>query len=108
MIQETHWVQDVYNDIKDNWNVNVILTGNSRIRKGLAIVLNKSLEYTIHNPKIDGNGRYILLDIDIMFIGKITLGSLYAPIDKIEEFVEEEMVEYELQDLLRSENASKR
>ena len=88
-LQETHWTENDYTDLKDDWNIELIISGTSTASKGTAILLNKTFEYKIHNTITDINGRYTIIDIEITLIGRITLCSVYAPNDHIEIFVEE-------------------
>ena len=88
-LKETHWTETDYTDLKDDWNIELIISGTSTAAKGTAILLNKTFEYKIHDTITDINGRYTIIDIEITLIGRITLGSIYAPNDQIEAFIEE-------------------
>ena len=88
-IQETHWTMTDYTKIREDWNIEIFIAGNSSSARGTAILLNKTFEYKIHNPIVDANGRYVILDIDIALLGRITLGSIYAPNEQIEHFIDE-------------------
>ena len=50
---------------------------------------NNTFKYEIHKEIKDKNRTYIFLDIEITNIERITLGFVYAPNDKIEDFIEE-------------------
>ena len=88
-LQETHWTETDYTEIRDDWNIEVIISGNSTAAKGTAMLLNKTFEYKIHKTIIDPNGRYIMIDIEITLIGRLTIGNIYAPNEQIEPFIEE-------------------
>ena len=89
LLQETHWTETDYTDIKEDWNIELIISGNSTAARGTAILLNKTFEYKIHNTIIDKNGRYTIIDIEITLIGRITISSIYAPNEQIEIFIDE-------------------
>ena len=89
LLQETHWVETDYTDIRDDWNIELIISGNSTTSRGTAILLNKTFEYNIHNTIIDGNGRYSIIDLEITLIGILTICSVYSPNEQIEPFLEE-------------------
>ena len=88
-LQETHWTETDYTDLKKDWNIEIIISGNSTTARGTAILFNKTFEYKIHNTIIDKNGRYTILDIEIALIGRITIGSIYAPNENIEPFIDD-------------------
>ena len=83
LLQETHWTEIDYTDIKEDWNIELIISGNSTAARGTAILLNNTFEYKIHNIITDKNGRYTLIDIEITLIGRITIGSIYAPNEQL-------------------------
>ena len=83
LLQETHWTETDYTDIKEDWHIELIISGNSTAARGTAILLNKTFKYKIHNTIIDKNGRYTIIDIEITLIGRITISSIYAPNEQI-------------------------
>ena len=42
-LQETHGTQEDYNDLVEDWNIEIIISGNSTSSKGVAILLNDIL-----------------------------------------------------------------
>ena len=89
LLQETHWIETDYTDIRDDWNIEVLISGNSTASRGTAILLNKTFEYKIHKTIMDENGRYSIIDIEITLIGRVTICSVYSPNENIEPFIEE-------------------
>ena len=85
------WTETDYTDIKEDWNIELIISENVTAARGTAILLNKTFEYKIHNTIIDKNGRYTctIIDIEITLIGRITISSIYAPNEQIEIFIDE-------------------
>ena len=88
-IQEIHWTMTDYTKIREDWNIVTIIAGNSSSARGTASLLNKTFEYKLHDTVIDINGRYVIIDIEIALLGRITLGSIYAPNEQIETFIDE-------------------
>ena len=78
-LQETHLVQGDINFLIKDWNITYYLAGSSTNSKGVAILLNKTFEHTISNVTLDHDGRFIIMDIDITNLFKITLVNIYAP-----------------------------
>ena len=89
LLQETHWTENDYTELKEDWNIEFFLSGSSNTARGTAILLNKTFEYVLHDKILVNNGRYTLIDIEITLIGRLTIGSIYAPNDQIEIFLEE-------------------
>ena len=42
LLQETHWTITDYTDLKENWNIEILILGNSTAARGTAILLNKT------------------------------------------------------------------
>ncbi len=65
-LQESHFTPDLMSTITtdfDEWNVFCSFgTNNSR---GCSIMLHNSIEMCVLNKKIDDNGRYIILNIEV-------------------------------------------
>ena len=69
-LQETHWTEADYTHLKDDWNIELIISGTSTAAKGTAILLNKTFEYKLHDTITDINGRYTIIDIEITLIAE--------------------------------------
>ena len=78
LIQETHWNETNENVIRSLWGFDCFVAGNNSNSKGVAILFNNNFEYKIHNTTKDKEGRYILLDIELLD-KRITLVNIYAP-----------------------------
>ena len=78
LLQETHWIEADYTYIREDWNIEVLIAGNSTTSNGTAILLNKTFEYKIHKTIMDQNGRYLIIDLEITLIGRVTICSVYA------------------------------
>ena len=78
-LQETHLTKKDHNMLLKEWNVEYHIAGESTNSRGVAILLNNTFEYKIIQSKKDPNGRYIILEIDIINLGKFFLINLYGP-----------------------------
>ena len=61
------------------WNIEYILAGESTNSRGVAILLNKTFEYNIISTNRDSDGRYIILELDIINLAKFFIINLYGP-----------------------------
>ena len=61
------------------WNIEYILAGESTNSRGVAILLNKTFEYNIVTTNRDSDGRYIILELDIINLAKNFIINLYGP-----------------------------
>ena len=77
-LQDTHWVEDMENEISSNWNGKCFFSHKSSQARGVAILLNKNLDCVINNTKKDPNGNFLAIDIKIEDLN-LTLISLYGP-----------------------------
>ena len=78
-IQETHFTKKDHNILLKEWNIEYILAGESTNSRGVAILLNKTFEYSIVKSNRDPEGRYIILELDITNLGKFFIINLYGP-----------------------------
>ena len=77
-LQETHWKTGAENVIRSQWGFECIVAGPDCASKGVAVLFKNNFEYKIHNILKDDEGRYILIDIE-MLNKRLTLANLYAP-----------------------------
>ena len=78
MLQETHWMTESENIIRNDWGFDVILNGTATNKNGVAILFRNNFEYTIHKVIRGNNGSYLI--IDISFLKKrVTLVNVYGP-----------------------------
>ena len=78
LLQETHWKTGAENVIRSQWGFECIIAGPDCASKGVAVLFKNNFEYKIHNILKDDEGRYILIDIE-MLNKRLTLANLYAP-----------------------------
>ena len=64
--------------IRSLWGFECIVAGPDCASKGVAILFKNYSEDKIHNILKDDEGRYILIDIE-MLNKRLTLSNLYAP-----------------------------
>ena len=78
-LQETHLTQKDLNTLLKEWNIEYKLSGTSTNSRGTAILINNTFEYYISNKVLDPDGRYIILELDIINLLKVAIINLYAP-----------------------------
>ena len=64
--------------IRSQWSLECIVAGPDYASKGVAVLFKNNFEYKIHNILKDDEGRYILIDIE-MLNKRLTLANAYAP-----------------------------
>ena len=77
-LQDTHFTQEDIENLNDQWGKNYILSNYKSNSRGVAILISKDVEFTIHQQHTDEGGNYIILDITI-FNQRLTLINIYAP-----------------------------
>ena len=48
MLQETHWITESENSIRDDWGFECYVNGNSTNRNGVSILFCNNFEFTVH------------------------------------------------------------
>jgi exonuclease III len=64
---------------KNQWGMDAVFSLYSSNARGVAILLNSKLNYTIHRTKTDPNGNFLALDITIDEYIRFTLINIYGP-----------------------------
>ena len=78
LLQETHWKTGTENVIRSQWGFEWVVAGPDCASKGVAVLFKNNFEYKIHNILKDDEGRYVLIDIE-MLNKRLTLANVYAP-----------------------------
>ena len=79
-LQETHLINDDLKILKEEWNINYFISGNVRNAGGGGLIaVDNNVEWKIHDNKIDKEGRYIILDMEVIDIAGFLLINIYAP-----------------------------
>ena len=78
-LQETHLVNEDINTIIKDWNITYYLSGTSTNSRGVGILMNNTFEHSVKNVISDKDGRYLIMDIEIVNLFIITLVNIYAP-----------------------------
>ena len=78
LLQETQWPSNAENIVISQWGCECVVAGHDSGSEGVAILFKNNFEYKIHNIFKDDEGRYVLIDIE-MLNKRITLASVYAP-----------------------------
>ena len=77
-LQETHSKKETEVQWRNEWGVDVVFSDGNFNSRGVAILLKKGIDCTIHSEIIDPQGRFIILKADIAD-SKYTLINIYAP-----------------------------
>ena len=78
LLQETHWTVDMEMQIKREWNRGVIFNHRTNNARGVAILINSRLDYTVTQTRSDNEGRVlnIMLNLDGHALNIV---NIYAP-----------------------------
>lgn len=78
LLQETHWTVDMEMQIKREWNGGVIFNHGTNNARGVAILINSRLDYTVTQTRSDNEGRVlnIMLNLDGHALNIV---NIYAP-----------------------------
>ena len=76
-LQETHSKKETEVQWKNEWGADIILSHGNSNSRGVATLLKKGIDCTIHSKTIDPQGRYIILKADIAN-HKYNLINIYA------------------------------
>ena len=77
-LQDTHWTEKDLLSVKQIWGNECYLNGTLTNSRGVAILLNKNLEYQITSTKSDSCGNFLYLSIKLSSM-TINLINIYAP-----------------------------
>ena len=78
-LQETHIMGDDLNTIRNDWNVEFHIAGKERNAGGTLVAKGNNFEYKCHGGMLDRQGRYVILDIELIGVARILLVNIYAP-----------------------------
>lgn len=87
MIQETHLSESEHNKLKREW-VDQVYSSSFGKKRGVAILVNKSVYFAHVETLTDKEGRYVMVIGEIGGI-KITMLNLYAPNEDCPKFFKE-------------------
>lgn len=77
-LQDVHLQNEMEKYIKAEWGYNIFMSSFSRNSRGVMVLMNNNFEHKVERVKIDPNGNFVILDLNIE--GKnITLVNLYGP-----------------------------
>lgn len=78
LLQETHWKKEYENFIRSQWGYDCIISGCSTSSNGVAILFKNNFEYKINSSICDKEGKFIIIDIEMMH-QRIILCNIYGP-----------------------------
>ena len=78
LVQETHWTDDIRQDIERDWGGEIVISCGDNHSRGVAILFRPHLDYTIGHRHTDNNGR---IATTIFTIDETTFNliAIYAP-----------------------------
>ena len=77
-LQETHSKKEIELQWRNEWGTEMILSHGSPNARGVAILLNKGVDYCIQSKIIDPLGRFIIVKVEIEH-NLYVLINVYAP-----------------------------
>ena len=77
-LQETHFNESLEPYIRAEWGGNIYFSSYTSNAKGVCILFNNNLEYKVLKSKTDGDGNFILLDLEIE-AKRLPLVNIYGP-----------------------------
>ena len=86
-LQDTHFTKEQFNDIYTEWNGHCIHSTARSNARGVSILFNKKLDYTIHRQLCDENGNFVLIDLSVSK-NRFTLATAYFPKSDKPTFIE--------------------
>ena len=78
LLQETHSTEGDEITWKENWGSEVLFSHGNTESRGVSICFLKDFDYTIKKTIRDGEGRYIILDMEINST-RTVIANIYAP-----------------------------
>ncbi|EDO26431.1 predicted protein, partial [Nematostella vectensis] len=78
LLQETHWTDEIQDDILREWNGDIYFSNGTNSARGVAILLNPRLDYNLTQTKHDTTGRVINITIELED-QTLCITNIYAP-----------------------------
>ena len=80
LLQETHCTKEQEKTWQNEWGYKAYFSSHKGNSRGVAIFINNTFEYELHNTISDQDGRFLLLECTIGG-AKLYIGNVYAPND---------------------------
>ena len=77
-LQDVHFEKEMETNVQAEWGFDCYFSSYKSNSRGVAIFVNNTFEYKVHNVKHDDNGNLLALDIEIHEY-RITLVNIYGP-----------------------------
>ena len=77
-LQDTHISREMQKRVRNEWGFQSAFSSYSSQARGVAIFINKNVEFKLISTVVDPMGNFLFLDIELLN-SRITLGSIYAP-----------------------------
>ena len=77
-LQDTHISKEMHNKVRNEWGFHAYFSSFTTQARGVAILINKKVDFKIQSCVTDVGGNFLFLDIEILN-NRLTLGCVYAP-----------------------------
>ena len=78
-LQDVHLESWQKSTLRKEWNGHVELSAKTSASRGVAVLFSKNLEYSINKVEADSNGSFLIIDVSIIGLPRLTLVNIYAP-----------------------------
>ena len=77
-LQDTHFTEADTDTVRVQWGYECIISGNRTDARGVAMLFNSNFEYRISEQKIDKDGNYIIVGIELEKKLKVVVVTIYG------------------------------
>ena len=78
---DTHISCEMFNFVRAEWGGRAFFSPGTAHSRGVAMLIHNNLGFDVFGMKIDDDGNFIILDVELEGIGRCTLVALYGPND---------------------------
>ena len=78
-LQDTHFENKDLKYIRAQWGYDIYLSGGTSMSRGVAVLFSNSFEFKVLKERADGDGNFIILEIEIAKKFTLTLVNIYGP-----------------------------
>ena len=78
---DTHISCEMFNFVRAEWGGRAFFSPGTAHSRGVVMLIHNNLGFDVFGMKIDDDGNFIILDVELEGIGRCTLVTLYGPND---------------------------
>ena len=78
-LQDTHFTEKIEKNIRTQWGFDCFFSHGTNVSRGVCVLMNNNFEYKILQKKIDLEGNFIILKIELEKKITLTLVNIYGP-----------------------------